>query len=603
MKEFFKIMFACLAALVLAGGAFLFFGLVIIGGLAATMGGEKKPAVPTDAMLVMDVSANISDAPDEHPAQVLLEQAIGNAGPPRLQLRKVVDALDRAAGDPHIKGLLLHGSFEASGLGSGYGALLEVRSALERFRGAGKPVIAYLVTPSTRDYMVASVADRIILHPMGQLITPGLNAEVIYWGGLFAKYGVGVQVARAGIYKSGGESYVRENMSDPERAQLTELLDDIWAEFIDSVTRSRKLDQGALQKIIDEKGLIRAEDAKAAGLVDELHGFSEVLEELHTITGQTDPKKPFKQISLGDYITAHEPGTGRSVDGPRVAVIYAEGEIIDGEGAPGIVGGDRLARELRHLEHDDDVKAVVLRVNSPGGSAIASEVIRRALVRLHAAKPLVVSMGSYAASGGYWISTACDRIFAEPTTVTGSIGVYAVLPNVQGLAERFSVNIESVKTGKHADVFSLAKPRDEATMTVMQASIDDTYNKFIDRVAEGRKMSREDVQEIAQGHVWSGSDALRNGLVDEIGGLDRAIAHAASLAHLKDYAVIDYPEPEDFLTRFLARLGGEQHPLAARQHGVAEDARELVDQAGAMVNTFHDRLGVYARLPVFLRID
>jgi protease-4 len=236
---------------------------------------------------------------------------------------------------------------------------------------------------------------------------------------------------------------------------------------------------------------------------------------------------------------------------------------------------------------------------------VASEVIRRELVRLNEAKPLVVSMGSSAASGGYWIATACDRIFAEPTTVTGSIGVFAILPNVEGLAERFAVNFESVKTGKHADVFSIAKPRSEETMAMLQDSINDTYEKFLDRVVEGRNLSREEVAKIAEGHVWSGSDALRLGLVDEIGGLDRAITHAVSLANLedKDHTVVDYPEAEDFFKRFFERLSGQRRPLAAKQSPTEAAVDRVVEQIEAATRTFHDSTGIYARMPMYLRID
>jgi protease-4 len=284
-------------------------------------------------------------------------------------------------------------------------------------------------------------------------------------------------------------------------------------------------------------------------------------------------------------------------------VVYAEGEIIDGEGVPDVVGGDKLARELRRLRRDDDVKAVVLRVNSPGGSAVASEIIRNELVLLHEKKPLVVSFGSMATSGGYWIATACERVFAEPTTITGSIGVVAILPNIQGLAERFNVNIESVKTGRHADVFSLAKPRDEETMQIMQTSVEATYAKFIDRVSESRKMTREEIERIAGGRVWSGADALRLGLVDEIGGLDRAIAHAASLGKLTDYTVVDAPEPEDFLERFLERLSGQTRPLTSARAGAGGEAERILEQVREIADTFHDPVGLYARMPYVLRIN
>jgi protease-4 len=307
---------------------------------------------------------------------------------------------------------------------------------------------------------------------------------------------------------------------------------------------------------------------------------------------------------VASYIVARAPAAGAKPAGPRLAVVYAEGEIIDGEGVPDVVGGDKLARELRKVRRDDDVKAVVLRVNSPGGSAIASEVIRNELVLLHAQKPVVVSFGSIATSGGYWIATACERVFAEPTTITGSIGVVAILPNIQGLAERFNVNIESVKTGRHADVFSLAKPRDEATMQILQTSVDATYAKFIDRVAESRRMTREEIEKIAGGRVWSGADALRLGLVDEIGGLDRAIAHAASLAKLTDYAVVDAPEPEDFLERFFERLSGHTRPLTRSGAGAVGEAQRVLEQTLSEIGTaFHEPTGVYARMPFVLRLN
>jgi protease-4 len=287
-----------------------------------------------------------------------------------------------------------------------------------------------------------------------------------------------------------------------------------------------------------------------------------------------------------------------------VAVAYAEGDIVDGEGALGLVGGDKLARELRQLRHDDDVKAVVVRVNTPGGSAVASEVIRGELARLREVKPVVISMGSMAASGGYWIATGGDRIFAEPTTITGSIGVVAVLPNVQGLAERLSINIESVKTGQHADIFSIAKPRSAETMDVIQNSVAEIYTAFLDRVSANRNMTREQIEEVAGGRVWSGADALRHGLVDEIGGLDRAIAHAAAMAELEQYAVIDFPPPEDFLKRVIDSLSGRTKPLAARVRGGAiDEADRLFAQLRTLAESFNDPTGVYARLPYILRVN
>jgi protease-4 len=291
-------------------------------------------------------------------------------------------------------------------------------------------------------------------------------------------------------------------------------------------------------------------------------------------------------------------GHGRGA--ARVAVVYAEGEIVDGEGRSDNVGGDRFARELRKLQRDDRIKAVVLRVNSPGGSAIASETIRRELVALHEKKPLVVSMGTVAASGGYWISTDCDRVFAQPNTITGSIGVVAILPNMAGLAGKIDLNVEVLETGRNAGIFSIARPRSDEAMLILQRLVDDTYVKFIDRVSIGREMERETVEKVAGGRVWSGADALHHGLVDEIGGLSEAIAHAADLAELDDYVVEDLPAAKTLLERLMTSLDRSADPLAGR--GPAADLRRLIAGGVRRLENLNDPAGVYAIMPVSIEI-
>jgi protease-4 len=600
MKDFFKTMFACLAALTLAAGGMLFVGLVFLGALIAA--GGAKPIVQKGSILVFDLALNLTEAPTSDSGDEVLAEAFGTGAPARLQVRKVVDALRRAAKDDRIAAVYLHGSLQPQDYGSGYGAVLEVRAALEAFRASGKPVIAYLVAPSHRDYLLASAAGRVAINPLGMLMTPGLSAEVVYYGGAFKRFGIGVQIARAGLYKSAGETWSDDHMSPREREQLTALLDDVWGEFIAQVARSRGLDKTALQNDVDRFGLFSAGQALQCRLVDAVADFPSILGELRAITGDAAGATTFKQVSLRDYIGDAEPPKGTTPRGARIAVVYVEGLIVDGEGTPRMAGGDRLARELRAIGRDDGVKALVLRVNSPGGSAIASEVIRREVAALHGKMPVVVSMGSVAASGGYWVSTACDKIYAQPATIAGSIGVIALLPDFEELAGRFSLAVERVQTGRNAGIFSVMKARSPEAMAILQAHVDDIYGRFLDRVAECRKMDRAVVETVAGGRVWSGADALALGLVDAIGGLEDAIADAAARAGLQDYAVSDHPAPRGFMEDLLGRLSGRGAPLAGSATGIREVDSRLA-QAREWIGAFNDPAAAYARLPYALEID
>lgn len=599
MKEFFRTFFACLLALFFTAAMAGLFMLVVFAMLAAT--GQQTATVPKGAVLVFDMSANIADAPSQGSSEEIIAELTGGDGPRRLELRSVLEAIEAAATDERIKAIYLEGAFAPSNYGSGYAALREVRTALEHFRASGKPVIAYLVAPSTREFFIASTASKLVLNPLGIIATPGISAEVIYWGGFFKKYGVDVQVAKAGRYKSAGETLSQEHMSEPEREQLTEILGDVWNDYIGTVAQARKLTPEALQAVIDAEALIPAEKAREVGLVDVLADFPVVLDELKGITGETRADKTFTQIALHTYIAAREPNPAAKVSGPQVAVIYAEGIIVDGEGTPDQVGGDRIAREIRKLRSDDDVKAVVLRVNSPGGSAIASEVIRAELKLLHERKPLVISMGTVAASGGYWISTVGDRVFAQNNTITGSIGVLTVIPNLSELAGRFSLNVENVKTARHADIFSIMQPREPGSMEIIQGFVDSIYTKFIDRVVEARKLDRGVIEGLAEGRVWSGADALSHGLIDEIGGLREAIKAAAAKAGLDSYRVTDHPASKTFLEKLMEQIAeGGTTPLAAR--GPAAEIRRLVEDGLEWSAMLTDPTGVYAIMPEMITL-
>ena len=608
MKNFFTSMLGALVALLIfAGGAFV---LVIgfVGAIAAMGGGEKAtPELERGAYVVFDLSTNITDAPPP-----IDFGSLGVAQDEHLQLRTVTRALRAAAKDERIAGVFITGGLRPASYGSGYAALSEVRAGIAAVKAAGKPVMAYLTTATTKDYYLASAASEVAIDPYGVIMMSGLASEPMFYAGAFEKYGVGVQVTRVGKYKSAVEPFTRTSMSAENRDQIQKLLNDIWDGLLADIAPSRGTTAAQLQAIVDREGFIRPEQAKDGQLVDRIAYRDEVYDELKAKTGRAGSKQPFKQIGLADYarlskdiadvpakaLEAAVSGAGKG----RVAVVYAEGEIVDGEGDADEVGGTRFSRELRKLRLDDGVKAVVLRVNSPGGSASASETIQREIRLMKKVKPVVVSMGSYAASGGYWIAAYGDRIFAEPTTITGSIGVFGVQFNVKKLSGDFGLTFDTVKTGKFADVISITRPKSEEELAVFQRMVDWIYGEFIGKVAEARKIKREVVEEIAQGRVWSGVEAKNLELVDELGGLDAAIAYAVAQAKLgPDYRLVEYPHPKE-LFEVVHELIEKIAPHNVRAPGLAVKLAEQIEREVSVLRTFNDPQGVYARLPLNLSL-
>jgi protease-4 len=599
MRTFLASMLGALAALVIfCGGAVLaFFAfLVVISAL-----GERPVVVEDGSYLVVDLDTNINDAP-----RLIDFGALLGDRPEALQLRQVTEAIRSAAADSRIKGILLIGSLQPGGYGTGYAALAEVRAALADFRGADKPVKAYLTYAMTRDFYLASTANEITLDPYGVILMPGLAAEPMFLAGAFDKFGIGVQVTRVGKYKSAVEPYTRRDLSPENREQLQKLLDDVWGQLVDDIARSRGLDAAALQRVVDAEGMIRADAAREAGLVDRIAYRDEVIAALKKETGREGPKENFKQVSLANYAHVAPPApvatktTGAKRG--RIAVVYAEGEIVDGEGEPGQVGGVKYARELRRLRQDPDIKAIVLRVNSPGGSASASEAIQREMRLAAGEKPVVVSMGSYAASGGYWISAYSDRIFAEPATITGSIGVFGILFDVKKLANNLGVTFDSVKTGRFADTLTISRPKTDAELAMIQRAVDWIYGEFVGKVADARKLDRKFVEEIAQGRVWSGREAQKLGLVDELGGLQAALAHAAEKAGLAaDYRVTEFPRKKE-LAEAIAELMEKIQPVSAKA-GLTERITGQLREELKALEAYNDPQGIYARMPVGLKVQ
>ncbi len=603
MKNFFASLLGSLVALVIFFGGCLFLGFVMLIALAAL--GEKPTAsVQPGSYLVFDLSANIQDAPQEFDAG-LLGPLLGGANAHTLQLRTVTRALRAAAKDHRISGLLITGNVQPVGYGTGLGALREVRAALQAFKASGKPVMAYLDFATTRDYYLASTAGDVVLDPYGLILMPGLASRPMFLAGAFEKYGVGVQVTRVGKYKSAVEPFTRRDLSPENREQLQKLLGDLWTAVRGEIAAGRKLASADLQAVVDSEGLITAEGAVAHKLVDRTAYRDEIIDELKARTGgRKGTKETFKQISLQAYAGAVPDRLVTAGGGSnQIAVIYAEGDIVDGEGQTGEVGGLKFSRELRQLRQDDRVKAIVLRVNSPGGSASASEMIQRELRLTLAEKPVVVSMGTVAASGGYWISTYANRIFAEPTTITGSIGVFGLFIDVQKLANNLGLTWDTVKTGKLADMLTISRPKTPEELAVFQKLVDWIYGEFTAKVAESRKLDIERVREIAQGRVWSGAEAQKLGLVDEVGGLADAIAYAANRAKLgKDFRLVEYPHKRPLAEVINEMLRGAAPDQTGESAALLKMFNDLKRECRTL-QQFNDPHGVYARLPVDIIIQ
>lgn len=560
MRQFCKTVLATFLGLVLFSAVGT-GGLIALVWLAARPEAEK-PSIRKGTILVYDLGTEVRDTPTGDGPQSLNE-ALEESGGESVHLRDLLRTLEAAAQDPKIVGLYLRGG--ESGPAIGPATLQEIRRELEAFRATGKPIWAYDDEWGEREYYLASVATTLALNPIGSLTLDGLSQEVRFYTGALQQLGVGVQVVRVGQFKAAVEPFLRRDLSPQNRQQTQALLTDLWGEILGAIAGSRGRSVAQLQAIAGRQGILSAREAKAAKLVDRISHPDEIEAELRRLThpsGKT--KHGFRQVSLSAYGAIAEANTHESSGSDRIAVVYAEGEITTGEGQPGAqVGSAAMVELLQDLQHDEAVKAVVLRINSPGGGATAASLIGREVQRLAQTKPLIVSMGDYAASGGYWIAAPARRIFAEATTITGSIGTYGLVPHIQGLGNRYGITWDTVATTPNANIRTLSRPKTPAEMALLQKSADLIYDQFLEVVSIGRRLPRSKVEAMASGRVWSGSDALSQGLVDELGGLEAAIAAAAQAAQLKEnqWRVDEYPQPRSFQEALVNRLFS-QVPLA-----------------------------------------
>ena len=590
MKDFLKMTLAVLAGLFIAGilGFMLFFGF--IGTLASL--GSSTPAMPRSGVLFMDMSRiSIAEQTQEtDPMAMIQGQDISIIG-----LWDAVKAIEKAASDPAVQCIYL----KADGLSAGgIAPVEELRQALGAFRLSGKPVVAYTENPGTGSYYLASVADKIYMgsYKGGSNMMVGVGTQMIFLKDLLDKLGVNVQLIRHGKFKSAGEMYIKSRPSEENLLQTREMVNSMWDGMAESICSSREISRGELDGMIDGLRLNTPEGFLACRLVDELLTKEELKEKI-TVLAKESRYEDVKFISLSDYVNINAQTVSKARR--KIAIIFAEGEIIDGYDKQE-VAGDRFAGIISSVRADSTVKAVVLRVASPGGSVAASEKIRTEIDLLRKVKPVIASYGNYAASGGYWISNSCDKIFSDKSTLTGSIGVFSMIPDFSGTAEKvFHVGVTNVGSSRHSDMYSLTRPLDAEETAYMQRSVDDIYEAFLENVSAGRGMDKAEIDEIAQGRVWTGSDALKIGLVDEIGTLADAVRYAAIAAgdaesDLSTWEVAAYPKPMTTLDIILENLTGSTDALAGTPFESVGRAFRSWDATSTGK--------VYARMPYIMEI-
>jgi protease-4 len=607
MKDFLKFTFASLLGNLI--------GLVLtttlgIGGLIFLVimvaSQDSGPLVKDKSVLVFDLALSVSDTGPNPSTSEALQELLSEDSPTSIQLRTLVQTIDQASKDDKIVALYLQGT--NTPISTGLANLKEIRQALQRFKDSGKTIIAYDIDWTVPEYYLASVANQVVINPLGSLDIKGLSSQVMFLTGALEKYGIGVQVIRVGKYKAAVEPFLLKKLSPENREQTQKLLGDLWGEWLRTIAPSRKVTPQQLQAFSNTEGILLADTALKGKLVDQVAYSDEVIADFKKMTGESKEKsQQFRQISINSYSRIPEVAdinNGNQNSKNKIAIVYAEGEIVDGSGTSSQIGGDRLAKELRKLRLDEKVKAVVLRVNSPGGSATASEVIGREVDLIRKQKPVIVSMGNFAASGGYWIAMGADQIFAQANTVTGSIGVFGLLFNIQDIASKNGITWDIVKTSKFADIQTNSRPKSPEELARLQKVVNLIYDRFISNVATHRKLSKNQVQEIAQGRVWSGAQAKQLGLVDEIGGLDAAIAAAAKKANLgEDWTLKEPAKPRTLEERILDNLTGDN--LTKIPTPVDPITREFIrlQEELLMIKEMNDPKGIYTRLPFNLKIE
>ena len=551
MKDFVKMTLAAILGCLVTGAVLTFIALGIIGSLAAL--GSPQPVMPREGILTIDMS-KIVLAEQAAPADIkgMLEgETRASVG-----IWTAVRAIQEAALDPAVRFIYL----KPDGTAGEMGGIEELRTALERFRASGKAIISFIETPSNSSYYLASVSDKIFMssYDGGMNMLTGFSSRQMFLKDILDRLGINVQLIRHGKYKSAGEMFIRNSISPENREQNQVMVNSLWKGWADRMAASRGMSTEEFNALVDNLSLNSPEDFLGHGLVDELMTREELRERLCGLYG-ADRIEDIHQISLTDYAAAKVLPNYKADD--RIAIIYANGDIMDGAGKEQ-VAGDRFAAMIADARRDSMVKAVVLRVNSPGGSVLASAKIKDEIDITREVKPVVASYGSYAASGGYWISNSCDYIFSDASTLTGSIGVFSMIPDFGKTVDKIGIRMTTISSNRHGDMYSGMRALDTDEIAYMQESVEDIYDTFTSIVAEGRGLDKAYVDEIAQGRVWAGTDALDKGLVDRIGGLEDAVAYAISLTgsantDISSWQIAEYPKPMTTMDMLMGMFGQE----------------------------------------------
>ncbi len=561
MKQFFGAFFGSILGLLITG---IIVALIVVasvmGALKDTMDDDESYTSKENSVLRLNLNGEIKERSVKNPFENLdLGPLMPKSG---IGLNDILANLKKAKADKDIKGIYL----EISEPVAGFATLEEIRNALLDFKSSGKFIYAYSEAYSQKAYYLASTASKLFLNPQGALEIKGLSSQMLFFKNMLEKLNVEVQIFRHGKFKSAIEPFMLDKMSEANRAQVETYLGSLWNHMIAGISKSRAISLNEINTMANDLLIRTPEDAVKYKLVDELKYEDEVFSTIKKTISLTEKDK-ISFVTLDKYI--HAPDVlVRSKN--KVAIIYAVGEIVSGEGDDQKIGSVEIAKAIKDARLDTTIKAIVFRVNSPGGSALASDVIWRETILAQKAKPFVVSMGDVAASGGYYISCAADRIFAEPNTITGSIGVFGMIPNAQkALSEKLGITVDTVNTNKHSDVGTILRSASGIEYDYIQQSVERIYDVFITKVAQGRHTQKNNIDSIGQGRVWSGIDALKIHLVDELGGISNAVAYAVKMAKLPNYKIIDLPKQKDPLQELLGN-GKEEMETRAMKTNLGE---------------------------------
>ncbi len=587
---FLRELLAVILGVFIAGGIMFFIFIAMVSASASSFGEDGAVVVKNNSVLELKLEQSIKD---DYSVTDPFADFFGSSDGDVLEMHEIISAIENAKTDDNIKGISINTLYVNAGISQ----TQTLRNKLLEFKESGKFVVAYADVFTQKNYYLSSVADSIYMNPVGAADFKGLSSEVLYFKDFEDKYGVKMEIIRHGKYKSAVEPFLTNEMSDANREQISSFLNSIWSEIVTDIGESRGKSAKEINQIADDLLIRTPALALQNNMIDGQLYFDQYEDKLKTLVG-LDSADSLNKITLNDYVSSGK-GRMRSSATDKIAVLYAQGNIMYGEGDPSYIGQGKMIEALRKIRKDKKVKAIVLRVNSPGGSALASDLIWRELELAKKEKPLVVSMGNLAASGGYYIACNADSIVAEPTTITGSIGVFGMIPNANEFASRIGINAEQVGTNKQSVGYSVFEPMSDDFYKVTKEGIEDTYTTFVDRVATGRGMTAEQVDNIAQGRVWTGAEALENGLVDKLGSLEDAIEIAAELADIESYRTTNYPR---FKVDFQDAFSPFSISLKAKEKLLKEELGIENYNIYTNMKDFIDLKGVQARMPYILEI-